>query len=124
VQRTVCSLDRLHDIEEQELLQGGQELQSAQSDALAAGLQAEQALQSIAPAEEGDDIEVREDRAEDGEKENDPPVGAYRKGMDDGWDGVKACGKRMLVALPEDTPVDRDDFDDDLREPLRQIQLR
>jgi len=135
VVRTVNSIDRLHCLEEQKMRGPSEELRNAEADALAAGLAAEHALSSItqenSPAKEGQENKAPcptgspgpagPGPSDDMEKENDPPVGAHRKGLGEEWDGVKACGKRVLVALPEDVPVD--DFDEEGHAPLQQIQL-
>lgn len=103
VTRTIRSLDRLHDAEDEDLLAPSNELEAAQAEALEAGAAAERALSFI----------IQEDEGSDEDKENDPRAAPPRPGEGSGC--VKS-GKRPLMALPENVPVE--DFDDDSLQPI------
>jgi len=73
---TVSSMDRLHSLGEEELLEGDSTAQAVQADVMAAGAAVQQTLSSIAEGEEEEEREVGTEASED--KENESPRGALR----------------------------------------------
>lgn len=130
VAQTVSSMDRLHSISDEEIMEQGTTIRIAQADVVAAGVAAAQALSSITEGDSQDEAEEEKQNEckavpsefEVENKENAlPPRAGGKEGSELG-DDVKVSRRLLQASTSEAGPAE--ELEQAVRTPLRQIEVR